>query len=90
MYVICLLYLKNKRGCGTVAARPLCMRKVRGSTPRISMQCSNGHVFDSRWVLNVGTYSSEVERSIAELLHFGPTLAKFLSNGGLYLLTYGT
>eukprot|EP00985_Skeletonema_marinoi_P031451 scaffold37696_cov185-Skeletonema_marinoi.AAC.8 len=39
------------RGCGTVVARPLCMRKVRGSTPRISKQSSNGHVFDSRWVL---------------------------------------
>eukprot|EP00986_Skeletonema_menzelii_P006181 scaffold2334_cov138-Skeletonema_menzelii.AAC.9 len=24
------------RGCGAVVARPLCMRKVRGSTPRIS------------------------------------------------------
>eukprot|EP00984_Skeletonema_dohrnii_P020422 scaffold9948_cov129-Skeletonema_dohrnii-CCMP3373.AAC.8 len=49
-----LFYLANSllsRGCGTVVARPLCMRKVRGSTPRISKQSSNGHVFDSRWVL---------------------------------------
>jgi hypothetical protein len=28
-------------------------------------QSSNGHVFDSRWVLHSGTYSSVVERSIA-------------------------
>jgi hypothetical protein len=42
------------RGYGTVVARPLCMRKVRGSIPRISnSQSSNGHVFDSRWVLIV-------------------------------------
>ena len=37
-------------GC-TVVARLLRMRKVRGSTPRISRQASNGHVFDPRWVL---------------------------------------
>ena len=53
-----------------MAARPLCMRKVRGSTPRISRQYSNGHVFDSRWVLNIGTYSSEVERSIADIFYY--------------------
>ena len=30
-------HVKQLRGCGTVVARPLCMRKVRGSTPRISI-----------------------------------------------------
>ena len=40
------------RGYGTVVARLLCMQKVLGSIPSISKwQYSNGHVFDSRWVL---------------------------------------
>ena len=59
----------SNRGCGTVAARPLCMRKVRGSTPRIS---SNLRMVTCS--IHVGcfirTYSSEVERSIAELFYF--------------------
>ena len=59
---------RQGRGCGTVVARPLCMRKVRGSTPRIS-------IADFEWSrvrltlgANFSTYSSVVERSIADLL----------------------
>ncbi len=49
-YIILISDL-SARGCGTVVARPLCMRQVRGSIPRFSKQLSIGHVFDSRWVL---------------------------------------
>ena len=63
MCVRCVLYnvifggiiVQELWGCGTVAARLLCMQKVRGSIPLISIFCqsSNGHVFDSRWVLSL-------------------------------------
>ena len=59
----------SNRGCGIVAARPLCMRKVRGSTPRIS---SNLRMVTCS--IHVGcfqrTYSSEVEISIADSFSF--------------------
>ena len=53
-------------GCGTVVARPLCMRQVRGSIPRFSKQATFNW---SRVRLTLGafqcTHSSVVERLIA-------------------------
>ena len=64
--IICISFSSTStRGCGTVVARPLCMRQVRGSIPRFSKQHSIGHVFDSRWVLVLSTHSSVVEQWIA-------------------------
>ena len=65
--------MENAWGYGTVVARPLCMRKVPGSIPGISMVAT----FDwSRVRLTLGatcgTYSSVVERSIA--VHQQPSL----------------
>ena len=53
-------------------------------SPHLHVQPSNGHVFDSRWVLNVGTYSSEVERSIAAIMEFDPVSTTCGQSRGLY------
>jgi hypothetical protein len=59
-------------GCGTVAARPLCMRKVGVRLPaspcNIRMVTCPIHVGCFS-----GTYSSEVERSIAVIVYFTST-----------------